>query len=575
MRRLILASLLIGCAPTVAPATVKVVVPEVVVEPVAGPRLEIRFEPLVAAPPPRLGVVLTARGIAAQEWRFAAPVGAEPRELSIRDAAGELAFGQGREGQALVVRLGRAPRGALEIRYVLHMTDGAVRAEEVPADLVLRVDNARVLAAGEEVLLLPVGVEALEVALGLVAAPPWLVGVASSLGAPGFAGRVRTTDLRHAAFLIGRLGHAVFRGPEGEDDFAWSGDTRFDLRWSAAETAGARTAVDAYFKKEPGETRRFTGLLAVDVDFAGAGGVSVHPRGGGLYVAIAPGTDWDAQARLAVAHGLVHRWIGGRLRLRGAADEPAEAGAWFAAGFARAVAREVLLDLGTLSNRDYADEVNAHHAVVATARLRGASNREVAAAAASGDADAHALSMARGVLYATRLLGLLRTRPGQTLQVLLGELVDEAQKNGVAELPIEAFTRRVEAVLGKDEVAAFTAGVLEGGVIGLPADALGPCFVRRARTYTRFDLGFDERASLAATTIQGLRADGPAARAGVRAGEPLLGLSVEPGDDRVPAEVTLGREGKEVKVTYRPRTPPGRGEGWVRRPGVDEQTCPP
>lgn len=574
MRRLLIAGVLLGCAPTVVPTKAPVTV--VAEAEVVAPQLGIRFEPLVASPPPRLGVVLTARGISDLEWRFAAPVGADPRELTIRDDDGELAFGQGREGQAIVVRLARAPRGTLTIRYVLHMVEAGRAGPEVPADLLLRVDNARVLAAGEEVLLLPSAVESLEVSLDLVPHPPWLVRVASSLGAPGWRGAVRTTDLRHAVVLIGPLGHAVFRGPEGDDDFVWSGDTRFDLRWSAAETAGARTAVDAYFKKAPGETRRFTGVLAVDVDFAGAGGTSVHPRGGGLYVAIAPGSDWDAGARLAVAHGLVHRWIGGRLRLRGAADEPAEAGAWFAAGFARAVAREVLLDLGTLSNRDYADEVNAHHAVVATAALRRANNREVAAAAAGGDADAQALLMARGVLYATRLAALLRARQG-SLRTLLGEMIEEAQQAAAAELPIEAFTRRVEAALGAGEEAAFTTAVLAGGALVVPPDALGPCFVRRSRTYTRFDLGFDERASLSATppTIQGLRADGPAARAGVRAGEPLLGISVDAGDEAVPAELTLERGGKEVKVSYRPRTPPGRGDAWVRRPGVDEQTCPP
>ena len=199
-------------------------------------------------------------------------------------------------------------------------------------------------------------------------------------------------ELQHAAFLLGPSGHAEFRGLAGDDDFAWAGDTAFDLRWSAAETAGARTAVDAYFSA--GATRRFVGLMAVDIDFVGGTGVSVFPRGEGLYVAIAPGAQWDAAARMAVAHGLVHRWIGGRLRLRGPAGEGPEAGAWFSAGFARAVARDVLYDLGTLSGRDYADEVNVHESVRATAPLRRASNAEVAAAAAGGDGEAQALATA-------------------------------------------------------------------------------------------------------------------------------------------------------------------------------------
>ena len=91
-------------------------------------------------------------------------------------------------------------------------------------------------------------------------AGPSLLRLASTLGAPGWQGTVRLAELRHAGFLIGALGQAEFRGPEGDDDFAWAGDTAFDLRWSAAETAGARTAVDAYFSPEAGPTRRFVGL---------------------------------------------------------------------------------------------------------------------------------------------------------------------------------------------------------------------------------------------------------------------------------------------------------------------------
>lgn len=553
--------------PAVAPAPVPVPV-------VVAPQLAIRFEPLLT-PTPRLAVEITARGVRAPVWQFAAPIAAEARELQIRDDTGDLPLLQAREGQALVVRFLRAPVGTVAIRYVIHPTEVSEAGPDVPADLLLRIDSRRVLAAAEEVLLLPTTGEEVAVETTLVAAPPGLVRVASTLGAPGWKGTARLSELRHAAFLIGPLGQAEFRGPEGDDDFAWAGETSFDLRWSAAETAGARTAVDAYFKA--GETRKFSGLLAVDVDFRGSGGMSVHPRGGGLYVAIAPGTQWDAKVRLAVAHGLVHRWIGGRLRLRGAEGEAPEVGLWFSAGFARAVAREVLLDLGTLSARDYAEEVNTHEAVVATAPLRAASNAEVAAAAAGGDADAHALLIARGVLYATRLAARLQARPERSLQLFLGELIAEAQKAGVAALPVEAFTRRIAADLGSSEVKAFTTGVLEGEPLMLPADALGPCFVRRPRTYTRFDLGFDEKATLEQTppTIRGLRKGGPAARAGVREGDVLVTLSIDYQDMTEPAMLTLVRGGDdEVQVSYRPVGPPGRGDGWLRRPGVDERTCP-
>ena len=85
--------------------------PERAVE--SSPRLTIRFAPLLTSGPARLGVEVTARGIAGRRWSFAAAVAVEPVGLQAHDEAGELALVQGREGQAWVVQLGRAPVGAL------------------------------------------------------------------------------------------------------------------------------------------------------------------------------------------------------------------------------------------------------------------------------------------------------------------------------------------------------------------------------------------------------------------------------------------------------------------------------
>ncbi len=373
---------------------------------------------------------------------------------------------------------------------------------------------------------------------------------------------------------MGPLGHAEFRGPEGEDDFAWTGEMRFDPRWAAAETAGARTAVDAYFGAEPTETARFTGLFAVDIEFPGEDGVIVVPRSGGLYVALSPGARWDAVTRLAIAQGLVHRWLGGRLRLRERAEDPPEAGAWFGDGVARFVAREVLWSLGTLSTDDYADEINMHVAELTTSPLRKASNAEVAAAVAGGDADAHALLVARGVLIATRLEAAIHERHAgaRSLQAILRELIAEARRGDVRELPLATFTDRISAELGAGEVEALRE-TLKGGSPVLPAAALGPCFTRGPRTYVRFDLGFDALASRAGQ-IRGLHPDGPAARAGVHEGETLVSLAAMSRDPQQPIELTLQRAGQQVVVTYRPRGASGRGEAWRRRQGADETNCP-
>ncbi|MCB9753055.1 MAG: hypothetical protein H6713_24125 [Myxococcales bacterium] len=526
---------------------------------------------------PRLTVAVTARAISARAWKISALGSARIHELELEDARGPVPHASTRDGAALRVALARPPEGALAIRYAVEPEQGTPNPA-LPAGLQLRLDHARVLASAEETLLLPEdGPPVVEFALTWSrGAAAGLERVASTLGLPNARGPARLTALRHAAFLAGALGHAEFRATVGADDFAWSGEPSFDLRWSAAETAGARSAVDVYFGADLAKTPRFTALLAVDVDFAGAAGAQAFPRGDGLYVALNPGAPWDARVRLEVAQALVFRWIGGRLRLVDLADAPRERGAWFDAGFARAVAREVLVELGTLSATDYLEELHALLGERATSPSRAASLDELARRAGGGDAEALDMLAVRGALYATRLDAILRARGG-SLQQLLQQLVEEARTQQRAELPLTALTTRVEQLAGPAEVTAFRRAILEGDALELPADALGPCFTPTRRTYTRFVLGFDATGSWATTppTIVGLQPDGPAARAGLREGERLLSITADPDAPREPAEITVERDGQSATVRYRPAGPTVRAQGWKRRPGADPQQCPP
>lgn len=546
-------------------------------EPATGPHLLVRLSPHLS-PTPRLGVEIVAQGLLDRAWEVTALVAADLRDLQIQDDTGPLAFTSKREGVRLHITLDREPRGRSKIRYVLHSEPPVAPPRDVPAALTLRVDTGRVLVSGEELLLLPTAARPEPIGLRLELVPEGQVArLVTTLGVePGTPKQARLIDLRHALFLAGTVGHALLRSQAGDDDFAWTGDPSFDLRWSAAETAGTRTAVDAYFGATPEEVVPFTALFSVDVDLSGAG-TQVMPRGGGLYVAFSPGARWNAQARLAVTQGLVHRWLGGRLRLQAPADVAPEAAAWFAEGFARFVAREVLFDLGTLSLEDYADEVNAHHAELATASRRSAPIAELATAAAAGDVEAHAILVARGVLHATRIDARIRAkhRGARSLRALLRELVAEARTKKLGVLPLQAFTDRLRGELGEAELTLFQRTVFAGEALTLPADALGPCFTRAARTYTRFELGFDEASSRAETPghVRGLRPDGPAARAGVREGERMLALDLVPGDTGSRVELTLERDGREQVVSYKPVGAVGRGEDWRRRPGIDEARC--
>jgi hypothetical protein len=566
LRAVLLAgSALVACARPAPPPRAPEPAPVRARAAVTEPSLEIRLGVAEEA----LAVELVARGLAATVWEVPALSGLALEGLSARDDAGALRTSSTREGAGVRVALGRAPAGTLRLGYRLRPTWEA-GASEVPPTLALRIEPGTLLAAGEQALLLPAAPEATPVRVALRVDAASGPHVASTFGVEG-AARVRLAELRHAALLAGELGRATFRGRDGEDDFAWAGELRFDARWSAAETAGVRSAVDAWFGAEPGETARFTGLMVVDTSLVADDAAVVVPRAGGLHVALSAGARWGAPVRLAIAQGLVHRWIGGRLRLRAGADDPPEAGAWFDEGFARFVAREVLWSLGTLSAPDYADEVNAHWAAVATAPLRRAGGAEVGRAAADGDASARALQVARGALAASRLDAALRGR-GSSLQAVLRRLVDTARRDGVRELPLAALTDLVAEALGPAEVEALRA-TLAGATPTVPAGALGRCFVRAPHTYVGFDAGLDEDASRAASRVVGVRAGGPAARAGAREGEPMLSL-VRGADPTSPLELTVDRGGAPVTLTYRPLGASGKAEAWRRRSGADEHDCP-
>ncbi|MCA9663918.1 MAG: hypothetical protein KC486_36670, partial [Myxococcales bacterium] len=250
--------------------------------------------------------------------------------------------------------------------------------------------------------------------------------------------------------------------------------------------------------------------------------------------------------------------------------------AWFDVGFARAVAREVLLELGTLGADDYLDELHALRGELLTSPLRGETNDALAARAAAAESDAQALLVARGALYATRLDALLRAR-GSSLRALLRALVAQAHERRSAALAEDALLDRIAENVGREELAILRRGVLEGGPIDVPKGALDPCFDAARRTYTRFDLGFDAARSqdAAPMVLRGVRPGGPAAKAGLREGEPLLSLVASHSDPERPVEIVVERGGEAVTITYKPLGDRVREIGWRRNPMAPEFLCPP
>jgi predicted metalloprotease with PDZ domain len=246
----------------------------------------------------------------------------------------------------------------------------------------------------------------------------------------------------------------------------------------------------------------------------------------------------DAELDLVLAHELVHRWIGGTLRLVGRGGREAT---WFSEGFTVHVARRALLQAGLLSPADFAADLNRTDG-------EGVAGEERLPA-----------EYRRGALHAASLDAAVRraSRGRRSLDDVLRDLTKTARAGGKASLPVAALRDALVREIGAEGGASVDRIEAGDDAPALPDDAFGPCAHRRVREARGFELGFDRR-SLAATPalIRSLVKGSAAERAGLREGALVLTSKVPTEADALrdggtPREVELWlADGKRVR--YRP-----------------------
>jgi predicted metalloprotease with PDZ domain len=178
----------------------------------------------------------------------------------------------------------------------------------------------------------------------------------------------------------------------------------------------------------------------------------------------------------------------------------------------------------------------------------------------------------RGALFATLLDARIRDRSKNafSLDDLLRELFAVARERGGPLRP-GLVTDAIANHLDRDTALELEARYLRGDeTIVLPAHALGRCFRGKPANYPVFSLGFTSDGELRADDVA---PNGPAARAGLKSGEPIRGLRYVPGRTDVRVVVSVERGEKWQELSYLPISGTARGQGFARVPGVPDEHC--
>jgi hypothetical protein len=485
------------------------------------------------------------------------------------DARGDLRVTPAPAGRGVELRLDRVPVAPVTLAYDVLAGDDA---PDDPRGLLVLEDRFR--GAGEKLVALPSGTDG-TTGSALVRIDGEALrasGAASSIGV-GVARRTTLAAgaLRSTSFLAGSLGVQVIDDPAtGHDEGAWLGYTAFDPRPTVAELAQIRSSLRELFKSQA-DPGAWSYLVVSQTRPIGS--FTSTPRTRSVLLQVGPAEPWTAALRLSVAQQLARRWIGGELAV---APADAAEGAWFGEGVSRYVATVLLSRLGLLSPDETRDAVAGELSVLATSPLRGLANLELARRAAHDDV-ARATLMARGALYALRESAAIRarTKGERGLVDVLAGLVRQAEDRRQSALSVQGW---LDAVGKEDPDAArtFDAAIARGEPVVLPPSALGPCFHAGTGEYVAFDPGFDLEAARTSTDgkVTGVRADGPAAKAGLRDGDVLESMQARDGDASVPVKLVVTRAGAKVTLSYSPRGAHGHGQTWARVRLPDERCGP-
>jgi hypothetical protein len=401
--------------------------------------------------------------------------GALITDAAAEDARGPLPLTRRVRDRVLEFVPSRAASGAITFRYRAR----SVSADEPGALEGLRHDATGIGGHGRHFIVLPDSRRSyrMRVAWGAAQCPAATHG--DGMGTFGeTTGELST--LREAVYYWGRPQQTATDDGALHLRTAWFGQPAFDVATAGGWAAQVFAAERAFFADDdPSPYSVFVRVLKSHEDRANGMGQETS------YLSwIGPRTTFARRLKFNIAHEMLHRWLGLRLRLRG----PEGTAYWFSEGFTVHYTLVIAFRAGLLSVDEFLEVLNDIAARHFDNKRADATNDEIRRGFYR-DPTLAFLPYSRGAMYAAELDAALRTasQGKRTLDDMVRALYRDARAPGGRDgLPADAVRRLVQAELGRAGIARYDAVIVRGKHPDPPADAYGPCFTRKPREPTGF-----------------------------------------------------------------------------------------
>ncbi|MGZ8347594.1 MAG: hypothetical protein ACXWUP_10845 [Allosphingosinicella sp.] len=521
-------------------------------------RVEVRLElesPGLAAGDTVLRMPLTIVGIPTAAY--------EAGGIEVRDAQGPLALTQQDEDPRPegVYRRYISPRataGDVVVRYTARPRVVGATTNNGPL-FDMRAEAGGFQGAGISFLALPTREGPYRITLDwdLAAMPAGSTGI-WSLG----EGRVETVGpAEQVAFSFYSAG-PIHRYPEQAGRFGiyWLAEPPFAIDALAERIARLYRTMSAFFGDEDSTYRVFIRQHP----YRGQGGTALaRSFMFGYHAPSRPGVD---ELQELLAHEMAHNWPS----LEGEHGDTA----WYSEGAAEYYSLVFAFRAGLLDRAGLLREINQRAYGYYTHPFRGLTNAEAAARFWS-DPFVQQVPYGRGFLYLARTdAGIRAATAGRRS---LDDVVRELRARQLSERPygIPQWLELVAAEIGREPAERDYRRMVSGEAIP-PGGAFAPCFAPVSEPQPVFDLGFARRSLNDDATVQELRADSNAARAGLREGDRILDhsdLKLVTPDPAARMTLRIRRGDGEQAISYVPRGAAVENYRFADQPTVPTDQC--